>query len=362
MLLRRPVSAGMGDSGAQRAAVSAWNRSKRVTWAWPSFVAAATLIAASFSPAHAEPEYWELEWQYTDFTRSSVLCEDILSAFGFSGGKDRIPAIDNPLFGTVADAAESLAGTEPVITVAIGGEAKAYPLSILLVHEIVNDVVGDVPVAVTFCPLCNSSVVFNRSVNGEVLDFGVTGNLIHSDLIMYDRQTESWWQQFTGEGIVGTMTGAQLEILPVRIESFDRFRDRFPQGQVMRIPANSELDYNSNPYAGYESRDRPPLFVGQTNAVPPPLSYVVAVDDQAWTLDLLRARGRIVTDDGLILEWTPGRNSVLDTPLISEGRDLGNVTVQRRLDNTLVDVAHDTTFAFAFSAFFPEGNLKTLSD
>ncbi len=317
----------------------------------------ASLIFAA-PGARANPAIWQFEWPNTDFARASVPFETIISGFGNAAvGRDRIPAISNPTFGSIAAASQFVTGNEPVITVELGGEAKAYPLSILIWHEIVNDVIGGVPVAVTFCPLCNSSVVFNRVVDGVVLDFGVTGKLRNSDLIMFDRQTESWWQQFTGEGIVGALTGAQLEIIPVRVESFDLFKGRFPGGSVMQIPAEFARSYGQNPYTGYDSLQRPPLFLGTTTTNAPPLSYVVAVGDRAWSLDLLRENGRIITEDGLILEWTPGQTSVLDTLRISDGRELGNVTVRRQQGGAIVDVAHDTTFAFAFSSFFPQGVL-----
>jgi Protein of unknown function (DUF3179) len=98
-------------------------------------------------------------------------------------------------------------------------------------------VVGGTPVTVTYCPLCNAALVFERVVDGRVFDFGTTGKLRHSDLVMYDRQTESWWQQFTGEAIVGAMTGQRLRLIPARLESFDRFRQRVPHGQVL-VPTN----------------------------------------------------------------------------------------------------------------------------
>ena len=101
--------------------------------------------------------------------------------------------------------------TEPVIGLVVNGDARAYPLKILIWHEIVNDTVGGVPVTVTYCPLCNSAIVFERTVDGRVLDFGTTGKLRNSDLVMYDRQTESWWQQFSGTAIVGAMTGTKLD-------------------------------------------------------------------------------------------------------------------------------------------------------
>jgi Protein of unknown function (DUF3179) len=148
------------------------------------------------APLAAEPAHWRLEWPNTDFTRHSVDLEEIIP-----GGppKDGIPSIDEPEFVPVAEAA--LPENEPVIGLVVGEDARAYPLRILIWHEIVNDVVGGVPVAVTYCPLCNTGLVFDRRVGEEVLEFGTTGKLRRSDLVMYDRTTESWWQQFLGEAI-----------------------------------------------------------------------------------------------------------------------------------------------------------------
>jgi hypothetical protein len=154
----------------------------------------------------ADGEQWR-----TDFSRHSVPLHEILS-----GGppRDGIPALDRPRFESAAAAAEWLEGREPVMVVEHQGVTRGYPLSILVWHEIANDVVGGLPVAVTFCPLCNTALVFDRRLDGRVLDFGVTGRLRYSDLVMYDRQTESWWQQATGEAIVGTLTGSKLRRVP----------------------------------------------------------------------------------------------------------------------------------------------------
>jgi hypothetical protein len=128
----------------------------------------------------------------TDFSKRTIPLSDILSG---GPGKDGIPAIDDPQFESIADGDLWLVDSEPVQVVDINGEVKAYPLGILIWHEIVNDTVGGVPVVVTYCPLCNSALTFNRRLGDRLLDFGVSGNLRFSDMIMYDRQTETWWQQ-----------------------------------------------------------------------------------------------------------------------------------------------------------------------
>ncbi|MEQ8708569.1 MAG: DUF3179 domain-containing protein [Rhodospirillales bacterium] len=313
------------------------------------------LLLILSSPAFAGPQDWQGEWPRTDFTRTSVDYGEILS-----GGppKDGIPPIDDPKFQPVSKV-EGLADSEPVITFDHNGDARAYPLRVMIWHEIVNDVVGDLPVTVTYCPLCNSGIVFDRNLDGRVLDFGTTGKLRNSDLVMYDRQTESWWQQFLGEGIVGQMTGKRLTMLASRFESFARFRDRFPDGRVLVPRDLRQRDYGTNPYAGYDTAERPFLYAGPLPAEIAPLKRVVIVAGEAWSLDLLQDRREIRRGD-LLIRWEAGQNSALDTAEIARGRDVGNVTVQRRVGDHWQDVVHDLTFAFVFTAFYPEGRLNHL--
>ncbi|MGH2602162.1 MAG: DUF3179 domain-containing protein, partial [Dehalococcoidia bacterium] len=165
-----------------------------------------------------------------------------------------------------------------VIAFEHAGDARAYPLAILIWHEIVNDTVGGLPVTVTFCPLCNTAIVFDRRLDGQVLDFGTTGNLRHSDLVMYDRQTESWWQQVTGEAIVGELTGKQLTFLPAVIVAWSEFKAAYPQGQVLSSETGFLRDYGQNPYTGYDDADESPfLFRGTADGRLPPKERVVTV-------------------------------------------------------------------------------------
>ncbi len=292
-------------------------------------------------------------WPETDLTRVGVPADEIIS-----GGvrRDGIPSIDEPRFVSVPEL-DVLQPQDPVLSVSVGGEARAYPLDIMIWHEIVNDEIAGVPVAVTYCPLCNSAVVFDRRVDGQALEFGVSGLLRNSDMIMYDRQTFSWWQQFTGTGIVGEKMGVALKMVPARLESWERFAKRHPDGKVL-VPNDAEMrQYGSNPYHRYDSSEWPFLYRGKAPEGIAPLARVVAVGDQAWSLDLLRERSRI-EDGDLVLTWAPGQASALDTITISRGRDVGNVTVQRRgAGGSLSDAVHDVTFAFTFVAFYPDGTL-----
>lgn len=292
---------------------------------------------------------WELRWPQTDFSRSTVPFGEILS-----GGvpKDGIPSVDEPQFHPVS-AEATLEGPEPVVALELSGEARAYPIRYLIWHEIVNDVVAGLPVAVTYCPLCNSALVFESRLDNQDLTFGVSGNLRNSDLIMYDRQSETWWQQFGGEGIVGEHAGRVLTAIPVRLESWESFRERNPDGLVMSQPAASR-PYGSNPYVRYDSASTPFLYRGE---MPPdgidPLSRVVRVGDMAWPLTRLREEGEIL-ESGLRLHWRPGQSSALDTRRIAAGRDVGNVVVTDAETNELV--VHEVVFAFVFQAFEPDGS------
>ena len=149
------------------------------------------------------------------------------------------------------------------------------------------------------------------------------------------------------------MTGTQLTMLPVRVESFDKFKGRFPDGQVLLSPRGGP---GFNPYAGYDSSPQPFLYRGSFPEGIRPLDYVLAVEDEAWSLELLQREKRI-EKDGLIITWEPGQNAAMDERNIADGRDIGNVVVQRREGDQLVDVVHDVTFAFSFHAFNKDGTI-----
>ena len=318
-------------------------------------LAAALFALFSVSPAHAlsNQELAEIArfWPDTDFGISSPEIDwDDVKWGGVP--KDGIPSIDAPVFAPVG-AVEDVDDREPVVGVVIDGDARAYPLRMLTRHEIVNDVVAGVPVAVTFCPLCNTAVVFDRRLGGRVLEFGVSGFLRNSDMIMYDRQTESWWQQFVGNAIVGEMVGSRLSMLPARLESFAAFKARAPEGRVLVPGPGTYAEYGRNPYVGYDSRAQPYAFYdGPLPAGVRALSRVVSVGEEAWSLDLVRERQRIEIGD-LVITWEAGQASALDTAVIAQGAEVGNVVVQRRTVNGYEDVVYRVDFAFAFHAFYP---------
>lgn len=314
------------------------------------------MLMATALPASASPEAWKAEgWTRTDFTRSSVPWTDILS-----GGppKDGIPAIDQPKF-EILSSVTDLVPNEPVIGLDIAGDARAYPLRVLIWHEIVNDIVGGKPVTVTYCPLCNAALVFERNVEGRLLDFGTTGKLRHSDLVMYDRQTESWWQQFTGEAIIGQMLGTVLPLVPARLESFADFKARHPEGKVLVPNDPAFRDYGRNPYAGYDSAAKPFLYAGDLPEGIDPMARVVVAKPRSGApvivaLAYLREKGT-VRIGALEFSWRAGQSSAVDSSKIAEGHDVGTVEVHDTTDvGSPKLVPYDVTFAFTAHAFHPD--------
>ena len=327
-------------------------------WIRVLFFIAATSLGVL--PALADPEAWKAEgWNLTDFGKTAIPWAEIKS-----GGppKDGIPSIDQPLFQPVAET-EDLAANDPVISVEIAGDARAYPLRVMIWHEIVNDTVGGLPVTVTYCPLCNTALTFDRRVKTRVLDFGTTGKLRNSDLVMYDRQTESWWQQFTGEAIVGEMTGTALRMLPTRLESFSDFKSRHPGGKVLIPNDPAARNYGSNPYIGYDSSSKPFLYQGDLPEGIEPMERVVVarLEEQApviVSLSLLR-QSRTLREGALEFSWKPGQSSAVDEPKIAEGRDVGTVEVYRiSPSNERELVPYDVTFAFVAHAFHPDIKIR----
>lgn len=325
-----------------------------------SFIVA--MIAAIAVPANASPDNWKREgWTRTDFSKHAIDWSEIIS-----GGppKDGIPSIDAPRFIPIGEE-KQVAANEPVIGLEINGIARAYPIRILIWHEIANDTVGGVPIAVTYCPLCNAAVVFDRRASGKTLTFGTTGKLRRSDLVMYDRETESWWQQFTGEAIVGTLTGQKLKLIPARLESFELFKERMPTGRVL-VPNESSLRaYGRNPYEGYDTSAIPLFSRGDSKQGINPMTRVVVVREGrttvAVTLELLRQHRQIELAD-YALSWREGQASALDQATIASGHDVGNVVAQTSTGGRLADIPYDVTFAFVFYAFQPEGEIIQTCD
>ncbi len=280
-----------------------------------------------------------------------------------SGGRppDGIRSIDEPRWLPPGDV-DWLAPDESVLAVELDGVVHLYPIQIMLWHEIVNDVVGDTPVTVTYCPLCNSAVAVDRRLGDEVLDFGTSGALYHSALVMYDRQTESLWTHFDGRSVVGDHRGAELEIVAVQTVSWSEATQRWPDALVLDRPTGDlgRRPYGTSPYPSYEGLDEPlpGFYQGDPDPRLPPRARVVGliIDDrtvavernavvEAGTLDVA------VGSTTIRLEHQAGVRSPLDGRAVADGIDIGSISATGS-DGAPVPVLD--TFWFAWAAYFPD--------
>ncbi len=279
------------------------------------------------------PPGWAGNAWKTNYQRRTVDLKEIRS-----GGppRDGIPPIDHPKFIPPSEADAWVKDNEPVIAFAQGGEARAYPLQILTWHEIVNDVVGGTPVTITFCPLCNTAIAYDRTLDYTVYDFGTSGLLRDSNLVMWDRQTESLWQQFTGEAIVGDLAGKTLARLPALIVSYGEFKASYPAGStVLSRDTGTQRPYGTNPYAGYDDANQSPfLFDGTLDTRLPPMERVVTVrqngQDVAYpysSLDKKLVVNDTVGGKAIVVVWKSGTVSALDKGEIANSRDIGATAV-----------------------------------
>jgi hypothetical protein len=256
-----------------------------------------------------------------------------------SGGPppDGIPPIDEPTFLKAGDV-DFLDDTEAILEFTIGGETRGYPVQIMTWHEIVNDTVGGIPVAVTYCPLCNSGLAFEREVDGRVLSFGTSGRLWANNLVMYDRQTESLWPQMSFTASVGVLTGTELTAHLTTLLAWSEFRQAHPDAWVLSRDTGHDRDYGRNPYVAYDQPDRDPLFDPPTDdARLPAQTRVIGIEDDtgdATPVAIVRdqlaeaAVMELTIGDTELIAWhRPGQASALDDARVSGGRDVGTVGV-----------------------------------
>lgn len=337
----------------------------------------------------------------TDWANRTVDLSELLLGIGMIDPRDAIPPIDDPIFESLDQAAEWLDSRAPGMLVSIGGDSRFYALSILHRHEIVNDRIGGIPVAVTYCPLCNTALVFDSRVGGEELRFGVSGLLRNSDLVMWDDGTVSLWQQVTGEAIVGAAAGTVLTHIPSAIVSFGEFAAAYPDGRSLSRDNGGGIPYGFNPYEGYSSRAAPyPFFTGEVDPRYGALERVVGVTiggaATAYPFPLLAEVGAVNDSVGgvpITVFWGGDTADALDSRVVREGRAIGTgIAYLRQVDGrpltfvkegevfrdqetsstwTLLGEAvsgplagsrleiaiHRNEFWFAWGAFFPEGNV-----
>lgn len=257
-----------------------------------------------------------------------------------SGGPppDGIPPIDDPRFLSVAENLQLLPGSEPVVALEIDGDARAYPVRVMVWHEIVNDTVGGVPVSVTYCPLCNSAATYVREIDGVETTFGTSGRLFASALVMYDRATETLWTHYNGHAVIGVLAGAELEEHPSPLMSWEQFRSTYPSGEVLDWKQTGyNRDYGRNPYFGYDDPENTPfLFRGALDDRAAAMQRIVGIEYEgssaAVALETVSGgAGKVskvdVGDSDLVVFWLPGQASALDQDELATGRDVGSVAV-----------------------------------
>lgn len=368
------------------------NTTERSEDAQAAIDAARIELNASVSQATAP---WPTNW-----AMASIDLAELDLGIGRVDPRDSIPPIDEPQYESVDDAASWLTQDEPGALVIIEGDAYFFALSILHRHEIVNDEINGIPVAVTYCPLCNTALAFDRRLDGAVLRLGVSGLLRKSDLVMWDDQTVSLWQQITGEAIVGDATGQRLTPLSTAIVSFGDFATSYPDGLSLSQNTGFGIAYGANPYRGYSGSERPFLFGGDIDSRYAALSRVVGVtigdDAKAYpfeeieplgivndvvggepiavfwggsTVDALDketvAAGQVIgtgvaylaTVDGQVLTFTKSGDMWTDAETGSTwtllGEAIGGPLTGARLETAI----HRNEFWFAWGAFFPDGDV-----
>jgi len=365
----------------------------------------ALFISINSQFAQLNPRNIEVDWK-TDKSNRLVELEEFTALLV----PDGIPPIDEPIFWDKERAMQAFFMHEPVIALEINNVARAYPLSILMFHEIVNDELGSVPVSATYCPLCNAAIVFDRRLEHEgkeyLLDFGVSGMLRKSDLVMWDRQTESWWQQFTGEALVGELAGATLDMIPSMLISVEEFFINYPVGKILSTETGHFREYGSNPYTQYDDpENQPRFFKEEIDDRLPAMERVIDihVDGKYKVYPLSDIQKEEVINDefegqAVVLFFTTKTVSVMDAGTIAQSRQIGSVTVFnpelngkklhfKKTDKGFVDehsssiwsvtgqcisgkyegeqlepVLHGNHFAFAWFAFHPDSEIYNPGD
>jgi hypothetical protein len=288
-----------------------------------SFFVVTLFFVQQKSIAYGKDPRFSSSWPTTDFSKLTISLDEIIS-----GGppKDGIPAIDNPNFISKEDAAKWLDPREPVIAIELNGQARAYPLQILMFHEIVNDKVGETAITVTFCPLCNAAIVFKSEIDGKETTFGTTGLLRNSDLVMYDRLTMSWWQQFSGKGIVGKHAGHRLDRIPSTILSYKKFQNLYPKGMVLSKKTGFSRSYGQNPYRGYDRIGNNPFLLkdpvdSRLPAMERVLGVIVNGNSRVYpfsTLSTLKLINDSIVGKPVVVFSNPGILSTLDAAIITD--------------------------------------------
>jgi hypothetical protein len=366
------------------------------------FLLMTQVLHAQFS----NPRKLDFTWK-TDTTQHTVALNEIILVLP----KGTFPKIDYPDFFGREEGLKAFFLHEPVISIEIDGQAKAYPLNMLTTHEISNDTLGGIPILATYCPLCNAGVVFDRRLERdgrlEVLDFEVSGMLRKSDMVMMDTGSESLWQQLMGEAIVGKYSGAFLEVLPSMIISVEEFFHKYPEGRILSNrseDASLTQSYGNNPYEGYDASDGKPyeryFSHSELDKRLPAMERVIDIEVQGsykiYPFTLIAEKG-VINDRfqgvPVVVFHSENTISVVDAKDISLSRSIGSVTVFspavdgnlltfEKKDGSFTDlqtgslwditglcfkgklqgkqlriIPHSNHFAFAWLAFYPDSEI-----
>lgn len=280
----------------------------------------------------------------TNGKKHSVPLEDIL---GGGPRKDGIPSIDSPIFDSIAEADEYIDDEGLGIGVEFNGVERFYPFQILVWHEIVNDTVGDQATLITYCPLCGTGIVFDPIVNGEQTEFGTSGKLWNSNLVMYDRQTDTYWSQVKGEAIVGDLTGEKLTILPHDVLTYKDWKVFHPNGEVLSNKTGHFRDYTQSPYGNYATNTDIYFEVDNEDDRyhPKEPTYTVEIDGIV----------KIYAISALEMTQSPFTDTVGDVELELDFSDNGTIKI-KRLD-TGDAVVPSYGFWFSVIAVYPDAEI-----
>ena len=253
--------------------------------------------------------------------------------------KDGIPSIDDPVFAGVRDS-QFMSDSDTVIGLYINGEARAYPLFILVWHEIVNDTVGGVPVAVTYCPLCYTNQVFERVIDGQEVEFGTSGKLYNSNLLMYDRLTDSYWSQALGLAVKGDLTGHELDLVPFDVITWNDWKELYPDTLVLTTDTGHIRSYATDPYGNYYTEPRIMFPVEHSDDRLHPKEIILGFEDDG----VYKAFRQSDAESHVVINDIVGNSSVLVVSLYSENARAFDRTIDGKILSFEYDADSDKIF------------------
>jgi uncharacterized protein DUF3179 len=268
-----------------------------------------------------------------------------------SGGPppDGIPSIDKPAFVTVESADTWLDDSDLVIILDLAGNIRIYPFQILVWHEIVNDTVQGLPILVSYCPLCGSAIAFERKIEGEPVEFGTSGKLYNSNLIMYDRLTGSYWTQIGGQAVIGPLTGTRLQPVTIHTVTWLDAKMRYPRAEVLSRETGFNRAYGTDPYGSYYAEERLMFPVENEDRRLHPKEPVLGIEVN----DVYKAFGENdFTSPGRVIDQIGGRSVEIATD------EFGVITFTDL--STDKEIVPERDFWFAWAAFHPDTLLYVL--